>query len=354
MSVIDPWYVENLVCPITKKKLLLEGNYLVTDGGQRYPIVEGLPIMLVGSENQTIGIAEKSISRSTGQLGDTRHSKMFLETLGISEQEKDFLVANIEKFQIDPVVSMLIGATSGYAYKDLIGDTTLRSYPIPCINLDEATGKELLDIGCNWGRWSIAAANKGFNVVGIDPSLGAVSAARRISSKMGLNIHFVVGDGRFLPFMPDRFNCVYSYSVVQHLSKEHASLVIKESARVTAPSGLIKIQMANKYGLRSFQHQLKRGFKAPANFDVRYWTPAALKKMFLVDQVASVKLTPECYLGLGWLESDRKYLTTRNKAILSISNFLKKLSFFLLPLRSFADSMFVICTKKPSYPEGGK
>ena len=38
----------------------------------------------------------------------------------------------------------------------------------------------LLDIGCSWGRWSLAAARKGYSVVGIDPSLGAVMAARRI------------------------------------------------------------------------------------------------------------------------------------------------------------------------------
>ena len=40
-------------------------------------------------------------------------------------------------------------------------------------------GSRLLDLGSSWGRWSIAAARKGYSVVGLDPSLGAVLAARR-------------------------------------------------------------------------------------------------------------------------------------------------------------------------------
>jgi hypothetical protein len=32
---------------------------------------------------------------------------------------------------------------------------------------------KLSDVGCSWGRWSIAPAKKGFSVVGIDSSLGA-------------------------------------------------------------------------------------------------------------------------------------------------------------------------------------
>ena len=39
-------------------------------------------------------------------------------------------------------------------------------------------GTRLLDIGCSWGRWSLAAAARGYDAVGIDPSLGAIMAAR--------------------------------------------------------------------------------------------------------------------------------------------------------------------------------
>jgi len=76
---------------------------------------------------------------------------------------------------------MIIGATSGSSYKHLIGNPKLSEYPIPEISLPSASGALLLDLGCNWGRWSISAARNGYSVVGLDPSLGAVLAARRIA-----------------------------------------------------------------------------------------------------------------------------------------------------------------------------
>jgi cyclopropane fatty-acyl-phospholipid synthase-like methyltransferase len=49
-------------------------------------------------------------------------------------------------------------------------------------------GKLLLDIGCSWGRWSISAARNGWCVVGIDPSLGAIMAARRAFFLYGIGL----------------------------------------------------------------------------------------------------------------------------------------------------------------------
>src|ERR1022692_3109729 len=78
----------------------------------------------------------------------------------------------------------------------------LTSYPIPPIPLPPAKykGQEMIDIGCNWGRWSIAAARKGYVPLGIDPMLEAVLAARDVTREMGLPARFVCGDARHLPF----------------------------------------------------------------------------------------------------------------------------------------------------------
>ena len=61
----------------------------------------------------------------------------------------------------------------------------LDRYPIPEIRLPESQGETLPDVGCNWGRWSVAAARKGYAVVGIDPSMGGVMAARRWPGSWG-------------------------------------------------------------------------------------------------------------------------------------------------------------------------
>lgn len=45
---MDPDFVAMLRCPLTRSKLRLEGEHLVAEvGGLRYPIRDGIPVMLV-------------------------------------------------------------------------------------------------------------------------------------------------------------------------------------------------------------------------------------------------------------------------------------------------------------------
>jgi 2-polyprenyl-3-methyl-5-hydroxy-6-metoxy-1,4-benzoquinol methylase len=281
---------------------------------------------------------------------DQRAPQLYLESLGISEAEKKRLVRLSEEgtHSIDPVVMMLIGATCGNAYKDLIGAHTLMNYPIPSITLTPSeAGNRLLDIGCNWGRWSIAAAKQGFSVVGIDPSLGAVMAARRVAKEHDLDIKYLVADGRFLPFRDNYFKAVYSYSVLQHFSKDDAKRTIVQISRVLEPAGVAKIQMANRWGLRSIQHQAHRKFHEPKGFEVRYWTIGELKSAFS-EIIGRTDISPDCYFGLGWQWSDFRYLPWRHKAVLMGSEALKRLGRIVWPMGMLADSVFCTATKAGS------
>lgn len=170
MTGVDPWYLGNLVCPIGKSPLSLRHGELVSREGRTYPIVDGIPVMLVAEAEHTIGIAAASLERARGKAMDERAPALHLESLGISEHEKQQVLepARSGDAPIDPVVACVVAATSGIAYRHLVG--RLRTYPIPHLRLPESDGAEFLDIGCNWGRWSIAAARKGYNVVGVDPS----------------------------------------------------------------------------------------------------------------------------------------------------------------------------------------
>jgi ubiquinone/menaquinone biosynthesis C-methylase UbiE len=109
--------------------------------------------------------------------------------------------------------------------------------------------------GCNWGRWSIAAARKGYRVVGIDPSLGGVLAARRAAKSLSIEADFIVADARHLPFKDVSLDNVFSYSVIQHLSKPDALKSFAEIARILKPSGKSLIQMPNAFGIRNLYHQ---------------------------------------------------------------------------------------------------
>jgi uncharacterized protein YbaR (Trm112 family) len=47
-NVLDPQLLEILRCPLTRSKLRLEGNWLIAEeGGLRYPIRDGIPVMLM-------------------------------------------------------------------------------------------------------------------------------------------------------------------------------------------------------------------------------------------------------------------------------------------------------------------
>jgi hypothetical protein len=57
-AAIDPKLLEILVCPLTRSPLRQEGDELVGEvGGLRYPIREGIPVLLVDEAKLPEGIA---------------------------------------------------------------------------------------------------------------------------------------------------------------------------------------------------------------------------------------------------------------------------------------------------------
>lgn len=344
-SIIDHWFLENLVCPKTQEKLALEGNYLVSSCGRRYPIVDGTPVMLLDDEEQTMGVANASLA-SANQVANGQSSPygLFVETLGINENARDELLkfVNEGKGVIDPVVTFMVGATNGIAYQHLIGN--LSTYPFPEIRLPLANNKVLLDIGCNWGRWSVSAARKGYMVVGMDPSLGAVLAAKRVARNLGLDIKYVVADARFLPFRNETIDVAFSYSVFQHFSRGNAEKAISEIGRVLKQRGKSLVQMPSKFGIRCLYHQLRRGFREAKNFEVRYWTIPALRKVFL-KSIGATGFSVDCFFGIGLQGSDIYLMPLTHKAAILASEALRKLSHFLGPLVYLADSVYVSSVK---------
>jgi len=204
--------------------------------------------------------------------------------------------------------------------------------------------ERFLDIGCNWGRWSIAAARNGYTVTGIDPQLGAVMAARRVARQLGLNIDFICADARYLPFAPGTLDVVFSYSVLQHFSRADCGKAVHEIGRVLHPGGKAKVQMANALGIRSAYHQTRRGFREPNGFEVRYYMPRELLDLFET-HVGSTQLEPDCFFGLGLQETDAAFMSAAGRVALRGSKFLKKASRTFKLLKRFADSVYVDSVK---------
>jgi ubiquinone/menaquinone biosynthesis C-methylase UbiE len=66
----------------------------------------------------------------------------------------------------------------------------------------------------------------------------------------------------------------FSYSVLQHFSKEDARTSLREMARVTAEGGKLMVQMPNRYGLLRLINRVRSN---AGPFRVRYWTPNELR-----------------------------------------------------------------------------
>ena len=343
MSGIDPRLRDQLVCPRDRGSLKELNATLHCASGHVYPIVDGVPVMLLADVPQTFGAAAASLARAENRDVDRRAPQLYLESVEISDEEKQgVLELATRSSPVDPVVAYLVAATNGLMYRHLIG--SLESYPIPEIDLPPGDGRSLLDIGCSWGRWSFAATRRGYHAVGIDPSLGAVMAARRVARQLNLAASFVVGDARHLPFAAGAFDTVFSYSVIQHFSRVDATRAVAEIGRVLRHGGVARVQMPTRYGLRCLYHQARRGFSDGEGFDVRYWRTGELSRLF-GERVGQSRLEVDGYFGIGLQQSDAHLMTAPRRAVLRASKAITVLSGHLPWLVRVADSVYVQATK---------
>jgi len=308
-----------LVCPRDHQALEEQDQHLFCPSGHRYPIVEGIPILLLAETPQTHPEGGRSL-----QVGASGESTPPLQTPPPGA--------------IDPFVQDVIAATNGMLYLRLVGKLT--SYPIPYLGLPRGNGKRFLEIGCNWGRWCIAAARRGYRPVGIDPSLKGIRAARHVAQQLGVKAHYAVADGRYLPFADGAFDQVFSYSVLQHLSKENTRLTLGEASRVLHSDGAFLVQMANCFGIRCLYHQARRGFREGRNFDVRYWRPGELASTFRT-AFGSARIFVDGFFSLNAQISDVDLLPWKYRSVVYASETLRKISGIFPPLTFMADSLYV-------------
>lgn len=309
-----------VVCPRDRAPLERNGGSLECDSGHAYPVVDGIPVLLVDDDEPT-------------------HASCWVSL----ERRQDEGAAQ-DSGAIEPLVQEVIAATCGNLYKHLIG--TMDTYPIPEIRLPPGEGRTFLEVGCNWGRWCVAASRRGYRATGVDPSLDAIRAAVRVAEQLDAEADYVVGDARHLPFPDASFDVVFSYSVFQHFTRADALASFVELGRTLKPGGLALVQMANVWGARSLFNQLReRRFREPRTmFDVRYWSPRELEEAF-TRAVGPTSLSVDGFLTLNPQPADLPLLPRRYRALVRGSEALRRLSGRLPFLVNAADSVYVAARK---------
>lgn len=106
--------------------------------------------------------------------------------------------------------------------------------------------QEVLEVGCGGGLICKDLLLRGAEVVGIDPSEGALEAARAQIRPTGLahGSYFEKGYAEALPFGDGSFSVIVCLDVLEHVSDLDAT--IKEIARVLAPGGVFIFDTINR------------------------------------------------------------------------------------------------------------
>jgi SAM-dependent methyltransferase len=295
--------VNDFVCPRDRTALGERGETLVCEQGHEYPYVDGIPVLVVDDE-----------------LSPTQPG--YWATPAQIERVRAAVPPPVDGDAVDPYVAELILGTHGNLYKHLSAGMT--RYPIPDFPLARGDGELLLDIGCNWGRWTIAAARAGYRPIGIDPSFEAIVAARRIARQLGLDEpRYAVADARRLPFADDTFHVVFSYGVLQHFSKSDVATSVDEIGRVVKPGGYSWVQMPNAFGALNIVRLAQRRFREGERFEVRYWRPGELKRVF--GRIGPTELSTDGYFTLNPQKRDLDLLPRRFRTLVRVSEALKRI-----------------------------
>jgi SAM-dependent methyltransferase len=237
--------------------------------------------------------------------------------------------------EVDQHVRASLIKTHGNLYRRV----RLTRYPIPPIPLPPGEGRELLDLGCNWGRWTIAAAHAGYRPIGIDLAKKSVGAARRVAEQLGVDIEYVIGDVRALPFPDASFDAVFSYSVLQHLAKDDVRSAVSEIGRVLRPGGIVWIEMPNARGPLNLARQVRRGFSPGSGQEVRYWTIPELRGTF--GAIGSVSIAADGFFTINPQVADLDLLPARSRLVVRVSDALRRASAHAPFLVQIADSVVV-------------
>ncbi|HYX50703.1 MAG TPA: bifunctional 2-polyprenyl-6-hydroxyphenol methylase/3-demethylubiquinol 3-O-methyltransferase UbiG [Ktedonobacteraceae bacterium] len=106
--------------------------------------------------------------------------------------------------------------------------------------------QQILEVGCGGGLICEELARRGVEMVGIDPSQGALDTATSHAQERGLgeSIYYQQAYAESLPFADGSFSAIVCFDVLEHVRDLKAT--IKEIARVLAPGGVFVFDTINR------------------------------------------------------------------------------------------------------------
>lgn len=135
---------------------------------------------------------------------------------------------------------MDFGATS--AADTYSGRQADRSWKEFCITNLSPKGKDVADVGCGGGIYTLAFASlEAKSVVGIDKSEQYISNANALLNKPE-NVRFAVGDAVSTGLKDKDYDLVFERALIHHLTEEEQMLNVQEAARILRKDGVLAVQ----------------------------------------------------------------------------------------------------------------
>ena len=116
--------------------------------------------------------------------------------------------------------------------------------------------KSLLDIGCGFGSFILAARQRGINATGIDIANFEIDFARErlnlLRPQDNPESVYLLGSGLSLPFSDEKFDVVTLWNVLEHIPDDQ--ILLQEVSRILRPNGRLYIVCPNYAAFRSEAH----------------------------------------------------------------------------------------------------
>jgi ubiquinone/menaquinone biosynthesis C-methylase UbiE len=133
-----------------------------------------------------------------------------------------------------------------YFYVPRLDETTDADVATITRLLDLDARADVLDLACGHGRIANRLAARGMRVAGLDATPLFLDEARRDAAARGVEVEYVQGDMRELPWEDDSFDCVLSwFTSFGYFGDEHNRRVLGEARRVLRPGGMVMLELNN-------------------------------------------------------------------------------------------------------------
>jgi ubiquinone/menaquinone biosynthesis C-methylase UbiE len=143
--------------------------------------------------------------------------------------------------------------------------------------LPEVESRRVLDVGCGTGNISLALAQRGARVVGLDFSLPRLAKAREKAGQQGIAVAWMRGLASRLPLAAESFDGVMCILALDFMADREKAL--QEMVRVLRPGGFLSVAVLNRYSLWTLKRVMRAWFRPSLWREVRFITTTQLWRL---------------------------------------------------------------------------